>query len=290
MPTMKIGSRASQPPGRSANASAVKLAMQRSTVRLMLVGAIRLSSSGAGRWPSHNERRPRRYGRRRASPCRARSRDGSGPRRSSSGAFRPACIAAMSACVELDGLEVGEAPPRLAKRRLDRDRLAIGGDALRLPADRLQHVAIAEPHSGLVGRPRQHRLVQPDRLARNRRAARASRPSGSNVRCRRARRRRSRRAAPALPPAGPCGRGPARGSLSPRSNPGAISTARRSRFSASRQRPIRAGQLGQHADRRGVERVFLEVRLEQPLGDVEPVLVQAPSPPRSGAGANAGRG
>ena len=33
-------------------------------------------------------------------------------------------------------------------------------------------------------------------------------------------------------------------------------------------------QLGEHADRRGVERVFLEVRLEDPLGDVEPVLVE----------------
>ena len=33
-------------------------------------------------------------------------------------------------------------------------------------------------------------------------------------------------------------------------------------------------QLGQHADRRGIERVFLEVRLQQALGDVEPVLVQ----------------
>jgi hypothetical protein len=32
-------------------------------------------------------------------------------------------------------------------------------------------------------------------------------------------------------------------------------------------------QLAQHADRRDVERVFLEVRLQQPLGDVEPVLV-----------------
>ncbi len=56
--------------------------------------------------------------------------------------------------------------------------------------------------------------------------------------------------------------------------PGAISTARRSRFSASRQPPYPSGKLGEHADRPGVERVFLEVRFEQPLGDVEPVLVQ----------------
>ena len=45
-------------------------------------------------------------------------------------------------------------------------------------------------------------------------------------------------------------------------------------------------QLGQHADRADVERVFLEVRLQQPLGDVEPVVVAAPPPPRSGAGAS----
>ena len=40
------------------------------------------------------------------------------------------------------------------------------------------------------------------------------------------------------------------------------------------QPPDPRRQLGQHSDRRGVERVFLEVRLQQPLGDVEPVLVQ----------------
>ena len=33
-------------------------------------------------------------------------------------------------------------------------------------------------------------------------------------------------------------------------------------------------ELGEHADRGGVERVLLEVRLQEPLGDVEPVLVE----------------
>jgi hypothetical protein len=38
--------------------------------------------------------------------------------------------------------------------------------------------------------------------------------------------------------------------------------------------PDPAGELGQHSDSRRVERVFLEVRLEQALGDVEAVLVE----------------
>ena len=55
--------------------------------------------------------------------------------------------------------------------------------------------------------------------------------------------------------------------------PGAISIARRSKFSASRQRPIRAASS---ASMRMAEASngFLEVRLEQAFGDVEAVLVQ----------------
>ena len=45
---------------------------------------------------------------------------------------------------ELDRLQIREAPPDFAQRRIERDRLAIGGDGFVLPADRLQHVAVAQ--------------------------------------------------------------------------------------------------------------------------------------------------
>src|SRR6476619_4901767 len=35
-----------------------------------------------------------------------------------------------------------------------------------------------------------------------------------------------------------------------------------------------ARQLGQHADCRDVERIVLEVRFQQPLGDIEAVVIQ----------------
>ena len=38
--------------------------------------------------------------------------------------------------------------------------------------------------------------------------------------------------------------------------------------------PDPSGEFGEHADCRGVERVFLEVRLQDPLGDVEPIVIQ----------------
>ena len=66
--------------------------------------------------------------------------------------------------VEFDGLEVGEAPPRFAERRLDGDRAAIGGDALRLLTDGLEIMPVACPQPGLA-RPRVEDLaVEGDRL------------------------------------------------------------------------------------------------------------------------------
>src|SRR5206468_372775 len=61
--------------------------------------------------------------------------------------------------VELDGFQVRQAPPRLAERRSDRERLAIRGDAFSLAADRLEHVAVAEPHAGLPRRLSKQALV-----------------------------------------------------------------------------------------------------------------------------------
>ena len=66
--------------------------------------------------------------------------------------------------VEADRLQVREAPPRLAQRGLQLDRLAIGGDAFGLPPDRLQHVAVAQPHARLVRALCRARPVKLDRL------------------------------------------------------------------------------------------------------------------------------
>ena len=51
--------------------------------------------------------------------------------------------------VEVHGLQIGEAPPGVAERRLQGDRLAIGGETVRLTPDRLQQVAVAQQHSRL---------------------------------------------------------------------------------------------------------------------------------------------
>src|SRR3546814_14569446 len=46
---------------------------------------------------------------------------------------------------EPDRLEIREAPPDFAEPRIGGERAAIGGDAVVLPPDRLQHMAIAHP-------------------------------------------------------------------------------------------------------------------------------------------------
>ena len=65
---------------------------------------------------------------------------------------------------ERHGLEVGEAPPDFAQLRCDCDGTAIGIHAVRLPPDRLEHMAIGHPHLGLVGVPRQHLPVKRHRF------------------------------------------------------------------------------------------------------------------------------
>ncbi len=65
--------------------------------------------------------------------------------------------------VELDGLEVGQAPPGFAKARRQLQRLAISGHAIGLTAHGLQRMAIAHPALGLVGIVGQHRLIDADR-------------------------------------------------------------------------------------------------------------------------------
>jgi hypothetical protein len=53
--------------------------------------------------------------------------------------------------VETVGLEVGQAPPGLAQRRLQVDGLAVGGHAVVGAADGLEGVAIAHPALGCCG-------------------------------------------------------------------------------------------------------------------------------------------
>ena len=66
--------------------------------------------------------------------------------------------------VEPYRLEVGKAPPCLAEFRREFDRLAVSGDAVGLPPDRLEHVAEAHPHLGLAWYVAQHLFVKLDRL------------------------------------------------------------------------------------------------------------------------------
>src|SRR3546814_2108728 len=52
---------------------------------------------------------------------------------------------------EPDRLEIREAPPDFAEPRIGGERAAIGGDAVVLPPDRLQHMAIAHPQLRMIG-------------------------------------------------------------------------------------------------------------------------------------------
>src|SRR3546814_9037455 len=47
---------------------------------------------------------------------------------------------------KLDGLQIGQAPPYFTQPRRDFEAAAIGGDAVLLTANRLQHMAVAHPH------------------------------------------------------------------------------------------------------------------------------------------------
>ncbi len=60
---------------------------------------------------------------------------------------------------EVEGLEVGQAPPRLAQRRGQRDAAQIGLHAVGLPPHRLQHMAQAQPQARLVGMALQQALI-----------------------------------------------------------------------------------------------------------------------------------
>ena len=65
---------------------------------------------------------------------------------------------------EGDRLEICKAPPDFAQLRRDRDRPPIGVDAVCLPPDRLQHMAVGHPDLRLLGVAHQDLLVERDGL------------------------------------------------------------------------------------------------------------------------------
>ena len=54
--------------------------------------------------------------------------------------------------LELECLEIGEAPPRRSKRRSNRRRASVSADAFLLTADDPQQVAEMQPNVGIVGK------------------------------------------------------------------------------------------------------------------------------------------
>src|SRR3546814_13072133 len=56
------------------------------------------------------------------------------------------------------------APPDFAEPRIGGERAAIGGDAVVLPPDRLQHMAIAHPPLRMIGEAARQLLVERKRL------------------------------------------------------------------------------------------------------------------------------
>ena len=66
--------------------------------------------------------------------------------------------------VELDGLEIGEAPPDFAKAWRQLDGAAVGGNGLLLLADGFQQMREAHPDLGLVGMAAEHVAIKRDRF------------------------------------------------------------------------------------------------------------------------------
>ena len=65
--------------------------------------------------------------------------------------------------LEAIGLEIGEAPPNLPQRRLDRRGLSIGCNRILVAADRLQRMAIAHPVAREIGEIGKQAFVDLDR-------------------------------------------------------------------------------------------------------------------------------
>ena len=65
---------------------------------------------------------------------------------------------------EAGGFQIGEAPPNFAQGRFHRKRAPIRGNALVLMANGFEHMAIAHPQFGVVGKPRGQFLIERNRL------------------------------------------------------------------------------------------------------------------------------
>ncbi len=171
---------------------------------------------------------------------------------------------------KLHRLEIGERPPRLAQPGIERDRAAIGSDAVGQPPDRLEHMAISHPHQRLIGPPRQHILV--DRLC----CLELAEPvehGGAQI---------GIALALHVEPLQLVQRfGGAIGPVEDGREIDARGVELRRQFQRPAQqrlgvaRPVHPrGQLGQHANCRHVEGLGLEVALEDRFGVVKPVLAQ----------------
>ncbi len=174
--------------------------------------------------------------------------------------------------VKLHGLQVGETPPRFPKRGPEFERLAISCDSLLLPTDGLQHVAVAHPHLRLLRRPLQHLFVQRHRAFEFAEAAKRRRfqvPVAQPFRLVREH---------AVEKLERFGRTP-----HPPQYEREICPCRRPRgcdLDRSTEQILRVapaayarGKFREHPDRLGVEWILIEVRLQDPLGHIEPVFV-----------------
>jgi len=175
--------------------------------------------------------------------------------------------------VELDRLQICQAPPRLAQVRLEGECAPIGCDSFRLSTDCLQHVTIAEPDPRLVRCFLEQLLIEAERLPEVAELAQCGRSEVHDAQILGIDRENLVEQFERL-------RWPSGSTQHHRKIRSSSGKARRDLDRSSKQilgvgEPSNPrSELRQHSDRRGVEGIFLEVRLEQSLGDVETVLVE----------------
>ena len=170
--------------------------------------------------------------------------------------------------VEAHRLEIGEAPPDLAKGGIGIEPAPISGDRLVLAADGLERMAIAHPQLGLVGAAIEHLAIERDRLliipdpAEDRGTQRGvSGVAGVGGIEPVELLERLRRAVLAVQYGGEVGAGRGEGW-------GKLDRSAQQHFAVAIAADPR-GQLGHHPDRRDVGRRRLEMGAEQRLGDMQ---------------------
>ena len=175
--------------------------------------------------------------------------------------------------VELDGLQIGQAEPGFAEVGIETDGLAIRFDPFGLPSNRFQDVAVAHPHSRLLGGAGQDSLVQFDRFVE---VAQSGNGRGLQIEM-------AQILAIVLEQFLKQGQGLGRTAHTAQNE-------RKLRASGSETRGDLEGsaqemlgillstdsprQFGQHPDRLRVVGIFLEVRFQQPFCDIQSVFMQ----------------